>query len=272
MEPDFHHLLDIMGIRKLTKASNGWLTVCNTRKILGLMAMGAGFALLLVVPAHASQVAQPSFDIRIDQSSVMLPENLVTGDSQNGGWVLAGQVRTAAYDAAFTVAADPDPFITYSFTVNNTTGQPLVVSNDFSIPVVGGPWNLVTASVSLAAVGGRNGFDIEASGPNALQTAFAGSNAFDLNVGLGGICQGPRGAHACYALSTSSRFATQDFSTLDVHVNFTLTGLGSGATVSGRVEIADPPDGEVPEPGTLAGAAATLALFAAVLRSRRCRG
>jgi hypothetical protein len=241
--------------------------------------MGAGLALLPVVPAHASQVALPSVDFLIDQSSVMLPENLVTSDSQDGGWLLTGQAQTAAYDATFTVAADPDPFLTYSFTVSDTTGQPLVVSNDFSIPVDRGPWNYVTASVSLAAVGGRNGFDIEASGPGALQTAFAGPNALDLNVGLGGSCQGPRGAQSCYALATSASLAMQNLTTLDVHVNFTLNGLGSGATVSGRVELSstllsDPSQdsGEVPEPGTLAGAGAALTLLATVLRSRRRLG
>ena len=251
----------------------------STRKIFGLMAMGAGFALLSVAPARASQVAQPSFDILIDQTSVLLPENLVNGDSEGGVWAFAGQVEGAGYDAAFTVTADADPFITYSFTVKNTTGDPLVVSNNFSIPVVGGPWNVVTASVSLAAVGGRNGFDIEASGLNALQTASAGPDALDLNVGLGGSCQGSRGAHSCYALATSASFALQDFSTLDVHVNFTLSGLGSGATVSGRVELSASPgpstpdnSSDLPEPGTLGGAGAALALFAAVFRRRRCPG
>jgi hypothetical protein len=153
------------------------------------------------------------------------------------------------------------------------------VSDDYSIPVEGGPWNEVTASVSLAAVGGRNGFDIETSGPNTLQTAFAGPDALDLNVGLGGSCQGPRGAYSCYALETGATLAAQDFSTLDVDVNFTLDGLGSGVTVSGRVEVTDPTapnpseqQGELPEPGTLAGAGAALALFAAVLRSRRRPG
>ena len=194
-------------------------------------------------------------------------------------WQLTGQVQTAGYDATVTVTADPDPFLTYSFTVNNTTGHPVAVSDDFSIPVTGGPWNEVTASVSLAAAGGRGGFDIETSGADELQTAFAGPNAIDLNVGLGGNCQGARGAQSCYALETSAGFATQLFSTLDVDVNFTLNGLGSGATVSGRVELSDAPalnfsegPDELPEPGTLAGAGAALALFAAVRRSRRHLG
>lgn len=261
--------------RGLTEVSTGWITVFSARKILGAGVMCAGFALFPGVPARASQVAQPSIDIMIDQSSVLLPENIISGDSQDGGWLLAGQVQTAGYDVAFTFTADPDPFITYSFTVTNTTGNPLIVSEDYSIPVVGGPWNDVTASVSLAAVGGRSGFDIETSGPDPLQTAFAGPDAFDLNVGLGGSCQGPRGAYACYALETSAGFAAQEFSTLDVQVNFTLNGLGSGATVSGRVEVSDlsalnpEDDSELPEPGTLAGAGAALALFAAALRWRR---
>jgi hypothetical protein len=251
----------------------------SIRRIVGLVAMGAGLALLTVIPVHAGQVAPPSVDILIGQSSVLLPENLVAGDAQDGVWELAGQVQTDDYDAAFNVTGDPDPFITYSFTVHNITGRPLVVSEDFSIPVVGGPWNRVSASVSLAAVGGRGGFDIEVSGLDALQTAFAGTHARSLNVGLGGSCQGPRGAHSCYALETSAGFAGQYFSTLDVRVNFTLSGLGSGATVSGRVELSDPPgpgpsnndQGEVPEPRTLAGAGAALALFAIFLRLRSPR-
>jgi hypothetical protein len=246
-------------------------------KSLGLVVICAGFALFPVLPAHASRIAQPSAVVRIDESSVLLPENIVSSDSQGDGWLLTGQAETADYDVTFTATADTDPFITYSFTVSNTTGKPLAVSDDFSIPVVGGPWDRVTASVSLAAVGGRNGFDIETSGPSALQTVFAGPGALNLNVGLGGSCQGPRGSHSCYALETSAGLAAQDFSTLDVDVNFTLNGLGSGATVSGRVELSDPivlnpseEEGQLPEPGTLAGAGAALALFAGVLRSR-CR-
>jgi hypothetical protein len=235
--------------------------------------MGAGFALFPVVPAQASQVAVPSFDFQIDQSSVMLAENIISSDFQDGGWLLAGQVQTADFDATFSVTADTDPFLTYSITVSNTTGKPLVVSDDFSIPVEDGPWNEVTASVSLAAVGGRSGFNIQTSGPGALQTAFAGPNGLNLDVGLGGSCQGPRGAYSCYALETSAIFPPQDFTTLDVDVNFTLNGLASGATVSGRVELTDPiSPNELPEPGTLAGAGAALALLAAALRSRRCSG
>ena len=246
----------------------------RAREFVLAVSMCAGFA-LPTAPAHASQLALPSVDILFDQSPVLLPVSLVASDSQDGVWTLAGQVQTAGYNATLTIAADPDPFITYSFTVNNTTGNPLVVSDDFSIPVIGGPWSQVTASVSLAAVGGRYGFDIET---NDLLSAF-GSNAVNLNVGLGGSCQGPRGAHSCYALETSASFAGQYFSTLDVRVNFTLSGLGSGATVSGRVELGDPPGpgpsnndlGEVPEPRTLAGAGAALALFAIFLRLRSPR-
>jgi hypothetical protein len=248
-------------------------------KILGSVVICAGFALFPGVPAHASQLALPSVDIMIDQTSVLLPENIISGDSEDGEWLLVGQVQTADYDASFTVTADADPFITYSLTVSNTTGNPLLVSDDYSIPVEGGPWNEVTASVSLAAVGGRSGFDVETSGPDALQTAFGGPGAVDLNVGLGGSCLGPRGAYSCYALETSSSLASQGFSTLDVDVNFTLDGLGSGATVSGRVEVTDPlapnqsrEEGELPEPGTLAGAGAALALFGTGLHSRRCPG
>jgi len=250
-------------------------------KILARVAVCAGLALLSGGPADGSQISLPSVDITIDQNSVMLPENIISSGLQDGGWLLSGQVQTADYDATFNVTADPDPFITYSFTVNNTTGRPLAVSEDYSIPVAGGLWDYATASVSLAAVGGRNGFDIEETpGSNALQTATAGPGAFDLNVGLGGSCQGSRGAHSCYALATSASFAAQYFTTLSVHVSFTLNGLGSGATVSGRVEITDfaaPATLEgvsapLPEPGTLAGTGAALTLLAAVLGSRRGSG
>jgi len=75
---------------------------------------------------------------------------------------LAGQVQTDDYDAAFNVTGDPDPFITYSsrFTTPRAASGRV---DDFP-----SPWSealeRVSASVSLAAVGGRGGFDIGVSG------------------------------------------------------------------------------------------------------------
>ena len=94
----------------------------------------------------------------------------------------------------------------------------------------------------------------------------ASVDAKDLQVGLGGDCSSARaGAVACYSVSTSQSVAVQSDSTLDVYVHFILAGLGSAATVNGRVEILDLTP--APEPGTLFLAGLALLSVALLRRS-----
>ena len=218
--------------------------------------------LSVMIPVHAGIIVPLTVDSSFDGQSLSAVD-LSSLDALTGISTDSGDIEESDFSLQYSVTADSDPFLTYGFSVVNLTSAPLVVSEQFSTPVTGGPWDESTASLSISAVPGFDSFGLVAAGPNTVATATvteANGSSENLGVGLGGNCQSLLHAGSCYAVAASSTFAGQDFSTLNVQVNFTLDGLGSAVTVNGRVDlleaVADPDlapgPSSTPEPGTLA--------------------
>ena len=208
-----------------------------------------GFAARL--PVYAG-IVPPTLDLSINGQPVSVTVSAASNDASTNVSTESGDIQTADLLLQYSFTADSDPLLTYGFSAVNLTGTPLVISEEFSTPVTGGPLNEAIASLSVSAVPGFNGFGLVASGPNSVAIATAtdaGGNIDNLNVGLGGNCPALTRAGSCYAVTTSSLFDLQEFSALNVYVDFTLEGLGSSVTVDGSVDLLDPP---APEAGTVA--------------------
>ncbi|MBZ5580825.1 MAG: PEP-CTERM sorting domain-containing protein [Acidobacteriia bacterium] len=214
--------------------------------------------------SQASLLLEPAVDILVASQPVTAPENLIPPLPGQSVWRYSQKIDTPEYSLEVEAAVDPDPFLTYGFSVMNLSNQPLDVFKHYSIQLDGGPWNAVTATLSIASVGGQSGFFISPAQDGVVRQASV--DAKDRQVGVGGDCSSARaGAVACYSVSTSQSVAVQSDSTLDVYVHFILAGLGSAATVNGRVEILDLTP--APEPGTLFLAGLALLSVALLRRS-----
>jgi hypothetical protein len=212
------------------------------------------------VPTLAQADIQDVLYLTVDGNEVTIPVSSVATGSTDTASTFAGTLQTAGYDLEYSGYVDSDPFVSYGFTILDLGFTPLVVSAGYPVSLTGGPFDSAHSSLSLSVTGGPFGFTVTPTGPGGLvQTAVVG--APDVTMAVGGPCSGAAfRTVSCYAAQTATSLPALPFSTLDVNVNFDLTGFGSQATVNGRVDLFP-----VPEPAFLGveelGALGALLMF-----------
>lgn len=246
---------------------------CTGRKLASVL----GFLFAAIVPAHAG-IIPTSVDFTINGQDVSSTDFTIDTDALSGVSVLTGSIDTSDYVIDYSVTADSDPYLTYGFLATNITGAPLTVSHHFSTPVVGGPYNTASASLSISATPGfSGGFGLTPTS-NAVADAYAtGLSTFDLGVDLGGSCPALTQSGSCYAVRDTATYLNQNLTELDEYIGFTLTGQGSQATVNGRVSVTEGPDplftatvtGVAPEPGSIILLGGALCFSALLLKKYR---
>ncbi len=181
----------------------------------------------------------------LDLSGVIsrLPGEKVTFGADVGALFDAGQV-------AINALYNPDPFISFAVTTTNAVVGPIKYSFLFGTSIVPGDYGFatttnanlsVTNGVGTATVDNSNDYPTYISGYGTVD--FLATN---LGVDLGTApCSAGPGLPStmttpCPLGSTSNTFAPTFFNNLEALVTYSQLGLGSLASVTGRVE---PPRG-----------------------------
>jgi hypothetical protein len=210
--------------------------------------LAGGLVLGLAGTARA-QVTSPTEAIvtidgvHFDLSSLFVP-------SGNNTFSLPSQTVVDGLGDIVTVGASGigDPVLSYSFSATNPTGGAIPFAFDAAIPlttpvVAGTPIN-TSLGVTLTD-GGSDGTVITPLN-TALQHATGDGSDLGSSVDIGTTETGVAGGTSVFAFSGNGT-APFTFTTLDIHLGFTLSGGGDNAGITGRVST-----GAVPEPGAVA--------------------
>jgi len=209
-----------------------------------------GLAVGLAGTLHA-QVVGPTADVVIDGDFINISPLFTT---INGLYVIPTQIVTdpiSGLSVQVGVIGKPDPVLSYSFAATNPFPGSVPFAFDAAIPL-GMPvpaGSTVTTSVGYSLTdGGSDGVTLT---PLSTLSQHATGDGVDLGLNVGPAETGAAGSTTVFgppmpgfSLTGTAPFT---FSTLDIHLGFTLSGGGDNAGITGRVSTS-----AVPEPGTVA--------------------
>ena len=172
-------------------------------------------------------------------------KSFVTNGSKDFIFKSADGLETITVNAT----GNPDPFLSYSFSAQNTSNAPVAFAFTFATPIVTTPANtLVTSTLSGSLTAGdADGVTVS---PNLVpggvtEASINGSPVPALAVGPTQTSPTGVNVYGPFSASTTSAAA---INSLDVTVSFTLTGGGDQFAGSGLVTTG----GVVPEPTSMA--------------------
>lgn len=232
-------------------------------------------AALLLGATESRAVFMPLSTVQIGTEKMDVPVALGPDGKMyvtNGG---KDFIFTASNGAKLTVNAtgNPDPFLSYSFSAQNTTGGTLPFTFTFNTPVVGSPpaGTTVTSQLSGSLTAG------DADGVTVTPSLFPGgvSEGSINGVSLSALAVGPAQTSPTgvnlYPPSgpafSASTVSGSTITSLDVTVSFNLTGGGDQFAASGLITTGN----AVPEPSSVA-LMGVGTLFMGYVMRRKLRG
>jgi hypothetical protein len=202
-----------------------------------------------LLPLSATVIGQP-----VPQATISVGGNTVS----NGGLTfsydpttdmgsISGNLSGSGWQVSLSVTTQPDPFVLYSLTTDNTTGAPLPFSFTLITPVLLGPYDSLSNQFN-GTMTDLTGNGVSLTG--IMQLALLDNNGVPaVQLGTFSCVHGASTPFSVYNCPSgpgfgplSAQVANQTYTSLGAHLAFTLSP-NAADSFSGRVDL-----GTVPEP------------------------
>lgn len=224
-----------------------------------------------LLPLRAITIVQPvpQATITVGGSAVDLSGLAFSYDAALNMGSISGNLSGPGWQIGLSVTTQPDPFVLYSLTTDNTTGAPLPFTFTLITPVLLGPYDTLSNGFN-GTMTDFSGNGVSVSG--IMQLALLDNNRVPaVQLGTFSCVHGPSTVFAVYNCPAGpgfgplkSQVSSQTYTSLGANLAFTLSPQAADS-FTGRVDLTASPEPVVP---VLVGSGL---ISLALIRRRRSR-